>query len=66
MKLLYKAPETTVVIVNTDADLMQGEIWGESLTGEWGDGANHSIFDSADGSADIDRDNGSGSNLWNE
>ena len=65
MKLLYKAPETTVVIVNCEADLMQTEVFGESLTGEWGSGTNSSIFDSADGGADFERESSSPS-LWNE
>lgn len=45
MKLLYQAPETTIVFVNGQKDLMQNEVYGASKEGKWGDGTNSSNFD---------------------
>lgn len=45
MKLSYQAPETTIVFVNGQKDLLQTEVYGASKEGKWGDGSNTSNFE---------------------
>ena len=62
MKLLYQVPETTIVFVNGQKDLMQYEVLGASKEGKWESGANTMNFEEEN----METATPSAPNLWDE